>query len=202
MLDGWTWTYNFEIIKSTVEANLIAATLTTLHNHIFLNEPTFWYKVDVVGSGILEDSGYGEEVIKLRAEQTTLVSVSRTSCFCKSNRTTLQRTSKPTNAQSAIHTSGFSDFVSIYIYDSPRQQVLSIVNKIRQFTTGPSTHTDSGDSSVVTRWTVDQEVVGSNPTHGRNYFFCRALAVRIYSAHSIKWVPVFRDRGPQHRAGI
>ena len=24
----------------------------------------------------------------------------------------------------------------------------------------------SGDSSVVTRWTVDQEVVGSNPTHG------------------------------------
>ena len=26
----------------------------------------------------------------------------------------------------------------------------------------------SGDISVVTRWTVDQEVVGSNPTHGRN----------------------------------
>ena len=26
----------------------------------------------------------------------------------------------------------------------------------------------SGDSSVVTRWTVDQEVVGSNPTHGGN----------------------------------
>ena len=26
----------------------------------------------------------------------------------------------------------------------------------------------SGDSSVVTRWTVDQEVVGSNPTHGAN----------------------------------
>ena len=25
-----------------------------------------------------------------------------------------------------------------------------------------------GDSSVVTRWTVDQEVVGSNPTHGGN----------------------------------
>ena len=25
---------------------------------------------------------------------------------------------------------------------------------------------ESGDSSVVTRWTVDQEVVGSNPTHG------------------------------------
>ena len=26
----------------------------------------------------------------------------------------------------------------------------------------------SGDSSVVTRWTVDQEVVGSNPIHGGN----------------------------------
>ena len=27
---------------------------------------------------------------------------------------------------------------------------------------------ESGDSSAVTRWTVDQEVVGSNPTHGGN----------------------------------
>ena len=27
---------------------------------------------------------------------------------------------------------------------------------------------ESGDSSVGTRWTVDQEVVGSNPTHGGN----------------------------------
>ena len=27
---------------------------------------------------------------------------------------------------------------------------------------------DDGDSSVVTRWTVDQEVVGSNATHGGN----------------------------------
>ena len=27
---------------------------------------------------------------------------------------------------------------------------------------------ESGDSSVVTRWTVDQDVVGSNPTHGGN----------------------------------
>ena len=26
----------------------------------------------------------------------------------------------------------------------------------------------SGDSSAVARWTVDQEVVGSNPTHGGN----------------------------------
>ena len=28
--------------------------------------------------------------------------------------------------------------------------------------------TESGHSSVVTRWTIDQEVVGSNPTHGGN----------------------------------
>ena len=27
---------------------------------------------------------------------------------------------------------------------------------------------ESGDSSVVTHWTVDQEVVGSNPNHGGN----------------------------------
>ena len=27
---------------------------------------------------------------------------------------------------------------------------------------------ESGGSSVVTRWTIDQEVVGSNPTHGGN----------------------------------
>ena len=27
---------------------------------------------------------------------------------------------------------------------------------------------ESGDSSVVTRWTVDQEAVGSNPTHVGN----------------------------------
>ena len=27
---------------------------------------------------------------------------------------------------------------------------------------------ESVDSSVVTRWIVDQEVVGSNPTHGGN----------------------------------
>ena len=28
---------------------------------------------------------------------------------------------------------------------------------------------ESSDSSVVTRWTVDQEIVGSNPTHGGNF---------------------------------
>ena len=27
---------------------------------------------------------------------------------------------------------------------------------------------DTGDSSVVTRWTVDQDIVGANPTHGGN----------------------------------
>ena len=27
---------------------------------------------------------------------------------------------------------------------------------------------ESGDCSVETRWTADQEVVGSNPTHGGN----------------------------------
>ena len=31
------------------------------------------------------------------------------------------------------------------------------------------TTSQSGDSSVVARWTVDQEVVGSNPTHGGNF---------------------------------
>ena len=35
------------------------------------------------------------------------------------------------------------------------------------YDTHTHTHTH-GDSSVVTRWTVDQEVVGSNPTHGGN----------------------------------
>ena len=32
-----------------------------------------------------------------------------------------------------------------------------------------SMNDESGDSSVVTRCTVDQEVVGSNPTHGGNF---------------------------------
>ena len=37
----------------------------------------------------------------------------------------------------------------------------------------------SGDSSLVTRWTIDQEVVGSNPTYSRNYNFYRTLALRV-----------------------
>ena len=37
---------------------------------------------------------------------------------------------------------------------------------------------ESGDSSVVTRWTVDQEVVDSNPTHGGNLIsVVRSLSV-------------------------
>ena len=32
----------------------------------------------------------------------------------------------------------------------------------------PAGKIESGDSSVATRWTVVQEVVGLNPTHGRN----------------------------------
>ena len=32
----------------------------------------------------------------------------------------------------------------------------------------PEGKIESGDSSVETRWTVDQEVMGLNPTHGRN----------------------------------
>ena len=44
----------------------------------------------------------------------------------------------------------------------------------------------SSDSLVVTRWTVDQEIVGSNPVLSRNYNFCRALTLRVYSAHSVK----------------
>ena len=59
---------------------------------------------------------------------------------------------------------------------------------------------ESGDSSVVTRWAVDQQVVGSNLTHGRN-LICRALALRVYSAHSVKRVPAFGGRGPPHGAG-
>ena len=34
---------------------------------------------------------------------------------------------------------------------------------------------ESGDSSVVTRWTIDQEVVGSNPTHGNLISVVRSL---------------------------
>ena len=49
----------------------------------------------------------------------------------------------------------------------------------------------SGDSSVVTRWTVEQEVVGSNPTHGRNLNVFRALAFPVYSAHSVNRVQAF-----------
>ena len=48
-----------------------------------------------------------------------------------------------------------------------------------------------GDSSVVTCWTVDQEVLGSNSTHGRKKNFCRALALWVHSAHSVNLLPAF-----------
>ena len=35
-------------------------------------------------------------------------------------------------------------------------------------TSVPVEHLESGDSSVIARWTVDEEVVGSNATQGRN----------------------------------
>ena len=47
---------------------------------------------------------------------------------------------------------------------------------------------ESSDSSVVTCWTVNQEVVGSNQTYGRNSNFCCALTLQVYSAHPVKWV--------------
>ena len=34
-----------------------------------------------------------------------------------------------------------------------------------------ATTLESGDSSVVTRWTVNQEVMGLNPTHGGNLIY-------------------------------
>ena len=45
--------------------------------------------------------------------------------------------------------------------------------------------TESGDSSVVTRWTVDEKIVGSHLIHARN-LICRLVALRVYSAHSVK----------------
>ena len=36
---------------------------------------------------------------------------------------------------------------------------------------------DSGDSSVITRWSVDEEVVGSDQTDGRNKILCHARSL-------------------------
>ena len=59
---------------------------------------------------------------------------------------------------------------------------------------------ESSDSSVVTRWTVDQAVVDSNPTHDKlKFLLCSSL--RVYSAHSVKCVPAFGGWSPPHRAG-
>ena len=46
--------------------------------------------------------------------------------------------------------------------------VTILVNSYRMRTPLSGSDIHEGDSSVVTRWTVDQEVVGSNPTHGGN----------------------------------
>ena len=60
---------------------------------------------------------------------------------------------------------------------------------------------ESGDSSVVIRWTVDLEIVNSKPTDGRNYNFCSVLALQVYPTLSVKYVPAFGGRDPPHRAG-
>ena len=46
-----------------------------------------------------------------------------------------------------------------------------ILKKIKTNNVETTNRLKSGDSSVVTRWTVDQEVVGSNPTHGGNKIY-------------------------------
>ena len=59
---------------------------------------------------------------------------------------------------------------------------------------------ESGGSSVVTRWTVDQEVVGSNPTHDGNLFLSCARSPGLLSPFD-KMSTGFGSRGPPHRAG-
>ena len=44
---------------------------------------------------------------------------------------------------------------------------------------------ESGDSSVITRWTVDQENVGSDQTDGRNKILCHARSIS-------RFTPAFR----------
>ena len=50
---------------------------------------------------------------------------------------------------------------------SSNKQIFFYISMIWSLPLETSLSLGSGDSSVVTRWTVDQEVVGSNPTHGR-----------------------------------
>ena len=61
---------------------------------------------------------------------------------------------------------------------------------------------ESGDSSVVTRLTVDQEVMDSNPTRGRNEmkFLSCARYPGLLSRFG-KMSPGFWWPGPSHRAG-
>ena len=55
-------------------------------------------------------------------------------------------------------------------------QGVAVIMMSNRFLFYPS-FSESGDSSVLTRWTVGQEVVGLNPTHSRNENFCRELAL-------------------------
>ena len=57
---------------------------------------------------------------------------------------------------------------------------------------------ESGCGLVVRHWTVDQEVVGSNPRNLAEIHFCNALADQVYSAHSKKRAPNFGGWGPPH----
>ena len=55
-------------------------------------------------------------------------------------------------------------------------------------------------TTTVNRGPIDQRWwVRIPPTAEIN--FCRALALRVYSVHSVKWLPVFGGRGPLHRSG-
>ena len=72
-------------------------------------------------------------------------------------------------------------------------------NRDPMYRTSVSPTDESGDSSVVTHWTVRPLRGCRFEFHPRRKFnFCRALALRVFSAHS---VPAFGGRGPPHRAG-
>ena len=58
--------------------------------------------------------------------------------------------------------------------------------------------TESGDGLVVRYWTVDQEVVCSNPTHGRNLFLSCARIPGLLSPFGKMSAG---SRGPPHGAG-
>ena len=57
----------------------------------------------------------------------------------------------------------------------------------------------NGDSSVDAGLSIKGLWVRTHPRAKLN--FCRALALWVYSVHSVKWVPAFGGRVPPHRAG-